>query len=115
MAKTSTLAAVIMYQAVELDASAANSFIPTRNVNDLHKCGVECEDRRGAIIATLTDHPEQAKLAQLFAASPYLLEALKKCEDVIGMATLTGKLSDNAFSQPMEALIAAREALDKTR
>ena len=59
---------------------------------------------------------EEAKAnAQLIAAAPELLSALQKCEHVIGMATLQGKLSNNALSPVMDALVAARAALDKVR
>lgn len=58
---------------------------------------------------------ERDQAQRLILAAPELLAALHKCEDVIGNATLQGKLSDNAFSPAMEALIAARAALDKTR
>jgi hypothetical protein len=51
--------------------------------------------------------------ARLIAAAPELLEALLKCEDVIGMARLQGKLSDNALSPVNDALITARAAIAK--
>jgi hypothetical protein len=53
--------------------------------------------------------------AALIAAAPDLLSALIKCEDIIGMAQLQGKLSDNACSPVNDALVAARKALDKVR
>jgi len=51
-------------------------------------------------------------------AVPDILAALKLCENVIGMAQIQGKLSDNPLSpvSPVkDALIAARAALDKAR
>jgi hypothetical protein len=42
-----------------------------------------------------------------------LLAALKKCEDVIGMARLQGKLSSSPLSPVNDALLAARAVLDQ--
>ena len=58
---------------------------------------------------------EDAANLVLIAAAPELLEALKLCENVIGMATLQGKLSDNPLSPTWDALRAARDVLDKLR
>jgi hypothetical protein len=44
-----------------------------------------------------------------------LVAALKQCEDIIGMARLQGKLSDNAQSPVNDALIAARAAIAKAQ
>jgi tRNA C32,U32 (ribose-2'-O)-methylase TrmJ len=44
-----------------------------------------------------------------------LKSALEKCENVIGMARLQGKLSDNALSPVNNALISAHAALDAVR
>ncbi len=44
-----------------------------------------------------------------------LLTALRKCEDVIGMAQLRGQLTDNAFSPVSEAVVSARRALNLVR
>jgi hypothetical protein len=59
--------------------------------------------------------PTDAANLALIAAAPDLLAALKLCENVIGMAQLEGKLSNNALSPVQDALNAARAALDKTR
>jgi hypothetical protein len=56
---------------------------------------------------------ESAK--RIVRAAPRLLEALNKCEDVIGMARLQGKLSNNALSPVNDALIAAHDVLDELR
>lgn len=53
--------------------------------------------------------------ARLIAAAPEMLEALNKCEDVIGTAVLHGHLIDNPHSPVWEALREARAAIDKTR
>ncbi len=44
-----------------------------------------------------------------------LVAALNLCENVIGMAVLQGKLSDNALSPQWDALRAARKCLDAAR
>lgn len=44
-----------------------------------------------------------------------LLEAVKKCEDAIGFARLTGKLSNSGLSPVNDALVSARTALDHIR
>ena len=48
-------------------------------------------------------------------AADELLEALMKCENVLGLARAQGKLSNNGFSPVSDAIIAARRAIDKTR
>lgn len=52
---------------------------------------------------------------KLANAAPAAIEALKKCEDVIGMARLQGKLSNSGLSPVNDALIAARNVLDSVR
>ena len=64
---------------------------------------------------SLPDPDEVKRNIALVVAAPELLAALEKCENVIGMAQLQGKLSNNALSPVSDALVAARNALDKTR
>jgi hypothetical protein len=64
--------------------------------------------------ATLTLDIAPVKVA-LHVAAPEMLEALKLCENIIGMAHLQGKLDDSAASPVNDALVAARTALDKVR
>ena len=41
--------------------------------------------------------------------------ALEKCENIVGMARLQGKLDGNALSPVNDAIIEARQALEKAR
>ena len=62
------------------------------------------------------DHYEaDAQEVDLPAQFDNLLTALEKCEHVIGMEQLRGKLSNNALSPVSDALVAARRALDAFR
>ena len=66
--------------------------------------GLDCPERkRNEIRGTIVQ-----MLSQLEAEHDALVAALKKCENVIGMARLQGKLSDNALSPVNDALIARR-------
>ncbi len=56
---------------------------------------------------------QYAHHARLIAAAPALLDALVKCENVIGFARLQSKLSDSPMVN--NALKAARAAIDATR
>lgn len=67
------------------------------------------------VAQTLADNRIDDANARLIAAAPELLAALEKCENVIGMARLQGKLSDNPFDPVNDALLAARAVLDKLR
>lgn len=56
---------------------------------------------------------EDSANASLISAAPEMYEALRQCENVIGMARLQGKLSDSGLSPVNNALLAARAALKK--
>jgi hypothetical protein len=72
------------------------------------------ENSGQALLARIQRSGEQQKAnASLIAAAPELLEALKQCENIIGMARLQGKLSDNALDPVNDALLLARSAISK--
>jgi len=72
-------------------------------------------DSHGDIIATCDDCRNAEELVKHHNLFAELVAALNKCEDVIGMARLHGKLSDNALIAVNDALIAVHGVLDKTR